>query len=201
MRAAKEWLRRVREQRGLSQRDLAARLRISQTAVSRYESGETGVLSDEKLADLCRELGLDPDDIPPDTATVFCENPNCIRNSLFTNGHTLAARPQMQVVPAEGEFCCESCGWLLARCCPNEDCRASPRDGAAFCHNCGTPLVDMKKRTPTPDKLLAEAREHNARRAEFLEQFRPGTSTVSPPRHNGPVDLEAEVTRPEELNT
>lgn len=52
-------LRKAREDAGISQRDLAARLGTNQTAVSFVENGTQGVRVAE-MVDWCRALGIDP---------------------------------------------------------------------------------------------------------------------------------------------
>jgi transcriptional regulator with XRE-family HTH domain len=53
----RELLRRMRQDAGLRQVDLARRLRLPQSHVSKYESGERS-LDLVEVADVCRALGV-----------------------------------------------------------------------------------------------------------------------------------------------
>jgi ribosome-binding protein aMBF1 (putative translation factor) len=50
-------IRRIREEAGVTQAGLAARLRVPQSAVSKFESGERR-LDILELRQICRELGI-----------------------------------------------------------------------------------------------------------------------------------------------
>ena len=60
-------LKRLREAAGLSQQELAARIGVGVTTISRWERGVSpAMLSVPQMKALCRELGVALDDLPDD---------------------------------------------------------------------------------------------------------------------------------------
>ena len=60
-------LKRLREAAGLSQQELAARIGVGVTTISRWERGVSpAMLSVPQMKALCRELGVALNDLPDD---------------------------------------------------------------------------------------------------------------------------------------
>lgn len=156
-------IKKARQQRHLSQSDLARKVGCKQSALSMYENGQTRALGSAIIGKICDELGL----IPPTQAELledaqtkakgvrtFCPNPDCLSNlPLQMGGQTLLV-PQKHV--AEGKAChCAWCGEVLEKACP--EC-GEPVNAGAFCECCGTAYLVETPERADPARIAASER-------------------------------------------
>ena len=154
--------RRLREARlaaGWKQSELAARLEISQAAVSQYERGNTRAVGRETLARACELLGVDapaaspapPSADAPETLK-FCEHADCISNVPYEGRRGAIVRPRMTSAPVGEPTFCPECGEILMDHCRDEACGARVREGS-FCMDCGLPYVKVERiQAPSVDR-------------------------------------------------
>lgn len=139
---------RVREsRRGLkwSQTELADRVSVSQSAISLFEQGRADVLSSDRVAAICRELGIEApvaDAMPSRPRTLslkYCPDPNCGSNVAYPLGSARTGYwPRMVRADAHVRTFCGACGEVLLDRCP--ECRAACSE-SAFCLECGAPRI------------------------------------------------------------
>ena len=143
-----ERIAEARTARKLKQKELAARLGIDQSRLSRVESGELGAIGAVKFQALLKELGLDPSEFgrerPPATQRASaCSAWMCPSHLLGRVGAAVVvfARPE---VAAQGDERCTCCGNRLRSAC--ETCGA-PLTAGAYCGRCGDPYfpTDISK--------------------------------------------------------
>lgn len=173
-----ELTRAARKAQHLTQADLARRIGCGQSAISYFENGNTGVLSDQLIERLGVVLGVE---------RVFEESAE-IEEIILEKPGTLAFCPESDcpgawhemvkgehvIYPAFFEI---SAGPSLAHCpmCRSQlevgclECLTSLTDGAAFCAGCGTMLVPSKVKTADLDfvgRMQARYERHAAVRSK-----------------------------------
>lgn len=143
---------RLREARvGLEwkQKDLAARISVSQAAISQFERGNTKALSLAKVREAAQAVGLELDSTARDArdgqVLKYCENPDCLANVAYRSGGRNIVRPRHVLADPEQTTHCTECGGLLMDHCPDDDCQRPVEDGA-FCAGCGTAYVPVADR-------------------------------------------------------
>ena len=151
----REFTRLVRQSRrsqGLTQADLAGRVGITNGALSRYESGDVGVVGDATLRSVCEALqlvgpawlagaGAGPAAERPagELARYYCPTPFCPLNQVFMTPGWIHFMPQQVESCAAAEVVCQWCGAALQSRCLN--CGADLVEGSGVCVACGAEYV------------------------------------------------------------
>ncbi len=142
-------IKSARQQRHMSQSELARKVGCKQSALSMYEGGRATALSAQSIGKICEELGL----LPPTQAEMvqaavveqvrsYCPNVECVSNLPLRVGDRVVYVPRRHVL-AEGECHCAWCGEVLERACP--ECGAPIGEGA-FCGQCGVAYLTGEER-------------------------------------------------------
>ncbi len=160
MKTLGDQIKSARQQRHMSQSELARKVGCKQSALSMFEGGRHTALNAGVIGKICDELGL----LPPtqgesiEKAEVvgqrsFCPNPECPSNLPMMVGDRQVFIPHKNVV-GEGECHCAWCGEVLERACP--ECGAAVNAGA-FCTHCGTPYL-VSDKVISPQQLAYNER-------------------------------------------
>lgn len=139
----------VRKDKGMSQTSLAALVGCKQSAVSMFEAGMTGKISEETVRKIARVLEIDLDvekgkkvenalTVPAGMVRGFCPDCRCVSNVPYTAGGRLFFRPSLNLASPSGGDRCALCGEVLEKKCPA--CGAELNDGAC-CGRCGSAYV------------------------------------------------------------
>ena len=164
----------ARKSKGLNQKALADAVGCKQSAISMFEAGMTGKLSDETVKKLSEYLGVPLEDpgnvvygspLTGNTTTErgFCPNAKCPSNVPYVVDGRLFCRPSRHLASPIGGKRCVFCGDVLEMCCPV--CGAPLNDGAC-CAACGSAYVT----TFVPEGVDLET--YAARRREEIAQLR-----------------------------
>lgn len=155
-----ERLAKLREHAGITQRDLAKKVRVSQATISRLESSAEPPSDILLLSRLARELDTTFSELAPGIELrsgtheieregefffSFCPNPFCQRNKRdMLNGAHVMYWTSYDGFPCS-EFnevnYCESCGTELVKECPNCQKRLGKK-WTRFCTRCGKRIIE-----------------------------------------------------------
>lgn len=145
-------LRQARRAKGLTQSELAARVKCKQSAISMFEAGRTSVLSTETVSQIAKALDIDIKSVPaaPEAENgaarrltlKFCPVDECPSNVPYVVHGSIHLLPRMVNAPQEEKTRCRYCGEILESHCPNAECAARVESGA-FCPWCGAEYVSQ----------------------------------------------------------
>ena len=168
MRSEKEYekLKMARRMQGITQSDLAREVFCKQSAISMFEAGHSGILSDQTIEKIARHLGVDltlsgasaGEEPPPPYCLALCPIDTCPSNVPYmVQGHPVF-RPGMVRIPRNEASICTWCGEPLESCCPNTECGAPLCDGA-FCPQCRAPYITVCLQTENMQMWIAQRQQ------------------------------------------
>ena len=136
-----ESVRQLRLAKHLTQKQLAARVGCTQSAISHFENGDFSALSPETVERVQAAISSDGEAAVSEVLS-FCPNPDCAVALTLVNQGNLAIRPAMYRITSKTVAVhCKVCGALLE--CGCRTCLTPLVDGAVFCVGCGAPLVQV----------------------------------------------------------
>jgi transcriptional regulator with XRE-family HTH domain len=164
--SAHELVRNARRAKGLTQSELAARVKCKQSAVSMFEAGRTNVLAAETIAQIAKILDIDIKSMPAAGAgaTVaearltlkYCPIDECPSNVPYVVHGTVHLMPKVVTAAEDEKTRCRYCGEILECHCPNAECAARVEAGA-FCPWCGAEYVPQSPLGGTDPVAWADA--------------------------------------------
>ena len=172
-----ERLREARIAKGMTQADLAEVLECSQSAISRFEKGRLDALSNEKILQLAKHLGVEVDLTPASKELVlagsaaegrlqFCASVWCPSCIAFRSQGRLCLMPTVAASPRNDRArFCDLCGEPLQDRCPK--CKEPVTGPGAFCRYCGSPLVRVDQSMAA--EILMARREYPAEGKDLKE--------------------------------
>jgi transcriptional regulator with XRE-family HTH domain len=165
----------ARRQKGLTQSAVAREAGCKQSAISMFESGVPGKLSQESIEKIAEIVGVNLKKIHETAASAvkvpvferrlrgFCPSCQCFSNMPFVMDGRLFFRPDMNKASPAGGDRCAVCGEVLEKACPV--CSAPLNEGAC-CGVCGSAYV-----TPALPEGLEVALWAEKRREEIKTVF------------------------------
>lgn len=156
--------RKRRQERGLTQSELAREANCSQSAVSMFEAGRSHALSQERLVALAQILELDTEAVvaqfsePGAAASLvlkYCSTDECPSNIPYVVRGQLCFRPTMVKADAAEQSRCRECGDILESRCPNPAC-GLPAEEGSYCGTCGTAYVPVTRASTRSDDQWAD---------------------------------------------
>lgn len=177
----------------LTQAEVADRIDCHQSAISSFEKGKRGVLSNEKIEQFAELVGVklpaardeaEGDAVPEEGGKVlaFCPCEDCPVGMPVAIKAKIVVRPVMMYVEAglDPSFCKE-CGAQLESGC--RKCLTEVKPGATHCTGCGLALVPVADLPPGAD-LEEEVQKRLARRKEYLTDAPPIETYARPELRN-----------------
>ncbi len=144
MKTLGEQIKVARQQRHMSQSELARQVGCKQSALSMFEGGRHTALNATVIGKLCETLGL----LPPTQTEMaqkssfhqrtFCPNASCPSNLPLIIGNQVVLVPHKHFREDEKACHCAWCGEVLEHTCP--EC-GEPINAGAFCAYCGSPYI------------------------------------------------------------
>lgn len=144
----------ARTRLGWTQADLAERSGLSQTAISRFETGDYKAISKTRVLELCKVLGIDTNLLLPKAQVSniargilelhLCPSAECLLNVPTLIRENLVFTPTMIAVSPDnqdGGIRCPCCALPMENRC--RECAAKIVEGS-FCSKCGTAYVDSR---------------------------------------------------------
>jgi len=168
-------LKAERIAKGMTQAQVANVLVCSQSAISKFEGGRLDALSNDKILQLAKLLGVDVDLTPaskelsfpqaPARIVKFCASVWCPSCDPYRVENELCLRPTFLVCAAdEDRNYCGLCGEPLQDRCPR--CQ-KPAVADAFCRHCGAAYVPVDQ--TMADEIVSKRRAGGVE-AEALQE-------------------------------
>lgn len=174
-------VRSHRRRKGLTQADTARATGATQSQISFYEAGRTGVLSKERIEALAKLLEIDAASLlevrqsaPPTVS--YCGNWDCPSNDPYVSKAGLIFRPRFTSTPPS---MCLWCGEPLQQHCSNCSSAIVPR--GMNCGTCGDPYVETPEDAPQHDldRWASMRRERNLALLGPQEHVSPPAAALS----------------------
>ncbi len=172
-------LRDARRRMDWTQARLVQEVGASQSAISMFEAGKAGALSEEKIAAIAAALGVDlaaaPEEEPSPPQQLpslwFRPDHRCVTNLPTIISGEVRFVPAM-ILAAAQELACPYCAGVLVNRCPG--CGEPIALEGAFCTSsrCAKPLVPTPEAPEEKALLAASADAERRRRLEILKSSR-----------------------------
>lgn len=165
----------ARKKAKFTQKELAARLEVSQSQISSFESGKRDSLSNENVLKIMEFLQVDLEALTETEQIVarLCPNENCPTVKVMFRGGKLTLRPCFFL---DNETYCPACGTVLISECRKKNCHVPIDSRRLCCRGCGTPYLIPTEcelnRIPSRNRELVDRVEQwNLETEELIEQL------------------------------